>query len=422
MIKNWGKKDIVLNLYCLYIIFLSASCSNFFISVKAQVIFLVFSFFMLVRKQVKWIDNVTGRLLLCSFAGVVFLHFVISNVFMLGSIKFFAMLLSVFYVMSAYPLTFFRRLIDIIYLLTVITVPFYIFQLLNFDLLRSLLAPLNFSFTNQSNVGGVYIFLFNVSPVNWGELYRNSGFMWEPGAFGGMLVFTIVYYFISSNFQVGKRILFLMIYALTTVSTATIFALFFFITLILITKYRKSSYVLLGYFPILVLLGIEVYSLPFMGGKIAYYFETNLDYQIAYQFGNFDEGGTSIGRFSGFLIELERFKESPLIGHGWDSDYSKLGIGNEWSNPSGLSVLMGKFGLVGLLFVLIALYKLPFYSPISNIYQRIILILVILIPVFSNPFQINLVFWSFVMLGVVNMSNHRLHLKVSRSKANAAEL
>ncbi|MES2678878.1 MAG: hypothetical protein V4635_03295 [Bacteroidota bacterium] len=406
-ITNSGKKDYALTLYCLYIVLMCASCSDFFVSVKAQVVFLALSIFMLLRKKFNWINDKTGRILFFSFVAIVVLHFVTSGVFMWGSVKFFAILISVYFLVKGYGLFFFKRLIDVIYTLSLITVPFYILQLLDHDLLRGILSPVNFSFSNQGNIGGVYVFAFNLSPASWGELYRNSGFMWEPGAFGGMLIFAIVFYFITSNFQIGKRILFLMLYALTTVSTATIFALLFFIALILITKYRKKPYIMLAYLPLLGVACFQIYSLPFMGGKIAYYTETNLDYKLSYQVGSFDEGGTSIGRFSGFMIEYDRMKNSPLIGHGWDSDYSDLGIGNEWSNPSGLSVLMGKFGLIGLLFVFICLYNLTFFKQRRSFFQRTLLAVVILVPVFSNPFQINIVFWSFVMLGMINLVKNK---------------
>jgi hypothetical protein len=155
---------------------------------------------------------------------------------------------------------------------------------------------------------------------------------------------------------------------------------------------------------ILTVVSIRVYTLPFMGDKMTYYSETNLDYKYVYSTSNFSSGTSSIGRFSGFLIEFDELKKNPLIGHGWDSDYSDLGIGKDWSNPSGLSVLMGKFGVVGLLFIIIGLYYYALFRGTGSIYQNLILFIIILIPVFSNPFQINLVFWSFVMMGIVNAS------------------
>ena len=399
-----AKNNYLLICYCVYIIFLSASCSDFFTSVKAQMVFIFFSIIMLFKKRPKWHEERIGILLFFSFMLILFLQYLNSGVFMLGSVKFFTMLLCLYYIIRFYNLLFLKMLIDTIYFMSLISIPFYVLQLLNTNFLRSILSIFNFSFAGQASAGGVYVFLFNVSPDGWGEWYRNSGFMWEPGAFGGMLVFAMAFYFLYNNYQVNKRIIFLFLYSLTTVSTAAVFALLLFLALIIIAKYRKKAYMIVIGLLILTVVSIRVYTLPFMGDKMTYYSETNLDYKYVYSTSNFSSGTSSIGRFSGFLIEFDELKKNPLIGHGWDSDYSDLGIGKDWSNPSGLSVLMGKFGVVGLLFIIIGLYYYALFRGTGSIYQNLILFIIILIPVFSNPFQINLVFWSFVMMGIVNAS------------------
>ncbi len=413
LIKRKDKTDLLLISYCVYIVLLSASCSDFFSSLKAQIVFIVFSVLILFKNNFRWPNDRTGIFLFISFGMIVFVHYLSSGVFMFGSIKFFSMLLCLYYVLRTYNLLFLKKLIDVIFSMTLITVPFYILQLININTLRSLVSLFNYSIQTQANAGGVYIFVFNISPDGWGDWYRNSGFMWEPGAFGGILIFAIVFYYLYYNYMLNWRIIFLFFYCMTTVSTAAIFALLLFLALVVVTVFQKKSYMLVLGFVIILLVSIKVYTLPFMGEKMEFYAESNMDFRYAYKSTDFSSG-TSIGRFSGFLIEFEKFKKNPIFGHGWDSNYREIGIGNEWTNPSGLAVLMGKFGIVGIAFILIGLYYYSLFRGTGYIYRNIIVFIMILVPLFSNPFQINLVFWSLVMMGIVN-SKRKLFLRIHSS-------
>ena len=48
------------------------------------------------------------------------------------------------------------------------------------------------------------------------HINRNSGFAWEPGAFGGFLIISLFIYLIKNSFKIRKKFWVLLIAAITT--------------------------------------------------------------------------------------------------------------------------------------------------------------------------------------------------------------
>lgn len=396
-------RNIPLIIYSLYIVFLCAQTSDFAKSLPAHVIFIVASIILLFKKSKTWYSDKFGFRFIITAALIVFIQYIRSDVFMLGSAKFIILIICIYYVLKQYKLVFFDTLVNTIYYLTIITIPFYLIQLVDPNALKPLLSPFSMSFKEQGDYGGLYVFFFNWNP--WGIGIRNCGFMWEPAAFGGMLLFTMVYMYLRNNFQINKKVLLLFLYAITTLSTSTFVGLFVLLTLMVVNINKKRIYRLVFYIPILVIVVIQVNKLPFMGDKLDYYFEHNTDYQAVYAL-DYRSHRQSIGRFAGFLIEIDKLKENPVFGSGWNRKYDSIGIGIDWVNPNGLAALIGKFGGIGIIFILAGLFWLNLSQSKLFLYQKILIIILILIPLFSNPFQTNLLFWSFVMYGIINRNNN----------------
>lgn len=397
-LQQFRSKKVILTTYSLYIILLSAACSDFSKTLVSQLLFIAFSVFLLFKKNNKWHNDEFGfKFILFGFL-IILIQYTITSIFMPGSVKYILTLVCIYFMVKEYKSYFTESLMQTIYRLVLITIPFYVLQISNLNLLKSILAPFNFSFAQQADIGGLYVLLFNFNPE---AVYRNSGFMWEPGAFGGILIFLIIYEYIKNNKILNKKILFLSLYALTTISTTTFLGLLMFTFLILIKKNKKKPIILLVSLPLFLLAAIEIYSLPFISGKLDFYFNNNLDYATIDE--NINEGyttSTSIGRFSGLLIVLEKLPESPLVGNGWDNDYSDLGLSNEWSNPNGLASILGKFGIAGILFLIYGLYSFVSYSKKNVFFEDGVIVLILLFPIFSNPFESNIIMWTLVMTGI----------------------
>ena len=73
-----------------------------------------------------------------------------------------------------------------------------------------------------------------------GGVVRNCGFMWEPGAYAGILIFMIVYHLFSNSFKLDWKIMFLTLCVITTYSTAGYLA--FFCVIILYFYYNHQLY------------------------------------------------------------------------------------------------------------------------------------------------------------------------------------
>jgi hypothetical protein len=400
--------------YSLYIILLMAACSSFSKTLASQLVFIAFSIFLLSKKNKKWINDKFGFTFILSCLLVILIQYIITSIFMLGSVKFILILACVYFMIKEYGSYFTESLMQTMYRLVIITIPFYIVQIISAGLLKALLSPFNFSFVEQARSGGVYVFLFNLNPA---ALSRNSGFMWEPGAFGGILVFLIIYEYIKNNKQLNKKIIFLSIYALTTISTTTFLGLLLFVFLILFKRNKRNPLVLLISLILLSFLTVGMYNLPFMGKKIDSYLNDNLDYSSVDN--NINGGytsGTSIGRFSGMLIVLQRMPKSPIVGNGWDNDYSDLGISSEWSNPNGLASILGKFGIVGVFFLAYGLYAFVSYQKNGQFFENVILVVILLFPVFSNPFESNIVMWVLAMAGIYFQVSKQRDLRLLKYK------
>ncbi len=390
------EKKILFRTYCLFIIFICSATNEFANSIYSQLIFILFSFLLLPRNKKFYYDKfsiwfISLYLLIEAF------HFASAGFMYLGSIKYLAMLVCIYFMIKKYSFVFTDTLFTIIYYLTILSLPLFALHLVNPAVIKSLLSPFNIAFATQRDYGGIYVFLYNINPFDNAGALRNSGFMWEPGAFGGMIIFTIIYLFIRNGIVVNKKILLLAVCAITTLSTTTFYGLMVLLFVLILKKLNLITLIIA--LPLIAVLFFQVNQLSFMNEKIDSYFKENTDYKGVYN-QSFFADKQSIGRFAGIMIELENFKKSPIIGTGWQTDYSNLGMKqDDWSNPNGLAVILGKFGLSGIIFILVGLF---YFFKINNklhLVEITCLIITTLMPLFSNPFQLNIVFWLFIFAG-----------------------
>jgi len=170
-------------------------------------------------------------------------------------------------------------------------------------------------------------------------------------------------------------------------------------------KYKKHSVKLVVSLGLALTVAVPVYNLPFMKGKIDEYLEKNIDYKSLYERRVQVGEKKSIGRFAGILIELDRLKYRPFIGYGWDEDYEMVGLGNLWSNPNGLAVLLGKFGVVGAIFLGFCLMNLIPGDYNATKIESLLTAILIVLPLFSNPLQSNIIIWNLLIMGFLNGVN-----------------
>ena len=289
----------------------------------------------------------------------------------------------------------------LVFVLAFISIPLYIIQLIN-PHFYDIFTPLTKSIVMDERMGypanamriTMHQYLFVYVLNGWG-IYRNSGFMWEPAAFGAVLSWAILFNFFRNNFKYNNRLGVLLIAALSTFSLGTYFYL---ICLAVLLLYKRNfKYVFL-----ILILGSAIYifagRLPFFQDNIEMINE-NLAYQseLSDQGAKMIENNKYVDRIGGFYLDSRHFIEWPL-GFGF-SDYNKeMGI-----NPNGLMAIIVRWGIWGIIILLISSYKLAKYLSINNscsinMIGKILTMIIFLAPFSGNPFSNQLMVLTLIIL------------------------
>ncbi|TKK67404.1 hypothetical protein FC093_13975 [Ilyomonas limi] len=182
--------------------------------------------------------------------------------------------------------------------------------------------------------------------------FRNSGFSWEPGAYGCFLIIGILLHLFNENFKVDKKLKILLIALLTTLST-TAYAAFF---LILFMFYRvKGGKVNFGIVVLLIIVLVLIYQVPFLGDKITDIYSSDLaDYNELDKLNKYyinAERQIPLNRFASILFVYYTFGLKMIMGIS--NEYKDLYVSKYNVNLSnGIMDFCAKFGLVGFIYLL----------------------------------------------------------------------
>jgi hypothetical protein len=255
---------------------------------------------------------------------------------------------------------------------------------------------------------GKYGFLIHVLHI--GMEYRNSGFAVEPGMFGYFLGLGIVLQLLKNNFQIDRYVIVVSLIGLTTISTS--FYLFLWLALSIILIYKRNPLVYLFGFVVVVYLASVLYQLDFMTGKIILTYNGAMDtFDKGYQ--NMKSDG--LNRVGGIIMDIDDFLVYP-IGYGFANGRRYTLNGTMISSPNGLGSYIRLYGVIGILFLIIAFRRA---GPFLNQYRSpkfisVGLSLCLIIFLFSNPlhrdpFFLAFLFSSFVLKG--NQLNRNMFYK-----------
>lgn len=270
-----------------------------------------------------------------------------------------------------------NKISSTVYYLTIITLPIHLLRIVYpqiFELFNSLFEPLTADFLKGQ---GWYSFIYTYNRTT----IRNSGFMWEPGAYAMMLNIAILNFMCNNGFRLDRRLIVLLIALLTTLSTMGFFSLLVFFILIL----NNSKNYKLVYFvvPLLIIFAQEIYNLEFISGKITDYVENLNKYYFRVEAESY-----KVNRFSMFLISLRETYAYPF-GYGVvKSNFVMENFGSDVKGVGAISGILRMWGVVGLLFFIFSIYR--YYNLITNNKKLVFSILatiVILFSFFSNPVE-----------------------------------
>ena len=256
---------------------------------------------------------------------------------------------------------FFKIFHQVVYILAVISLPFFLIQLINFDFAFTLVGVFqnNFSFLEFNNDVFANNFLFSIEAD--GAIYRNSGFAWEPKGFSNFLILAIIINSVLYDFKINKKIIILVIALLTTFSTVGYIVLFTgFAGFLIINNKVGIHYVIVA---VIVVLSVLINENDFIFDKVSNEIYTMRDQADMIYDKRFFES-RSLGRFGSLLIDYNDFLQHPVFGYGIQrKDTSKTQLRTQAKynytklvRVNGLSDRLVTFGLVGMLFYIISIY------------------------------------------------------------------
>jgi hypothetical protein len=309
--------------------------------------------------------------------------------------------------------TFWLRFEKIVYTLTKISIPLFLLNNLfenTFNKLGLIFHTLTYGRLALGDYWSALIYV-NAIRDNIGNYLRNSGFMWEPGAFAMMIIICIILNWLNNGIRFNGRFLIYFIALLTTYSTAGYFALSFLFITKFLDKIKLINLILIAIS--ISIFYIYVYNLDFVGAELNVYLEAYKEKAYGYDERNMAFKGN---RFVGAYFDVLQTIKYPL-GYGviTKSDYFESGF--EITGVSGLSNLLKMWGIPGFIYLMVLLWRFIKSQNIKiNTSRRVLIILYcsLLIMFFSNPIQRNTLIYLMLISAILFNSNANKTLPIKK--------
>ena len=287
---------------------------------------------------------------------------------------------------------FFQYFSDIVAKLAMISLPLFLIQYFLPDQMMAWNGFLEFIIPQVPKGGYEYAnsLVFTVNP--WG-LERNSGFMWEPGAFAAMLSVAMFINLIVHRSKLNRDLLIMLIAMFTTFSTTGYLLIMLLGLFYLLNK--PTTHIAIGT-PILIILAIAVYSHPEVSEKIANRISNSGHSIESAENYEGESNGISVGRFGSLLLDMDDLQKQPILGFGLQATERISGRYADLVRANGFSDYLVKFGILGMVFLIFALSK-SFSILRAEFGGRAYILgtLIILTLSFSNPLLVSPLFFGF---------------------------
>lgn len=300
--------------------------------------------------------------------------------------------------------SFFDKLNKYVFILVILGFPFFFIQIVSPEILKGLWANMSLitrpDFAEEGSWYG-FIYMFTVHHPE-----RNSGFMWEPGAFAGILILLITYRLSVTNFKVDKYIYVYIAAVITSMSTAGYLALTIIIFAYFINKRKRYAFLVL-FLPLVIYFGINFYkNTDFLSGKIDIYLDSGTN-----RWGRNEDGTPRVSRLGYAIVILDESLHWPF-GHGIieHSNYKKKKYGKVWG-PGMLSSNLHQWGWIGLTSIFLFLYQ--FYRINIDRLSSLFFTVAFGILLFSNPDAFQFIILSIIcfVFAFGKMRKHKLNIQ-----------
>ena len=399
-IVNKGNKNSSSSYYVVTLVFL-------LISAKASVLFFedifwfLLMFYILIKKGNEIIKNKSSvnyffglavsfivLSLLQYFLNTPSLEFFFSNLLFL-----FKYILLTYLVACYLKEKYLSYLIKVMRHLAIIGLCMYALQLINFDIVYSTGTYITSLYSKANpDPGTKNLLFFNLSAYH---NIRNSGFAWEPGAYGCFLVVTLFLSLIRNKFKFQKDQILFLISILTTLSTTAYLG----VLVVLISYFRArkvKKITMLFYFLPVILIGL---NLSFLSDKIQLQIFNDMDMidNLSQRNDFYSQEGLKmpLNRFASMIFIISQFGYKLIWGMGnkYESYYM-----NEFAVnlSNGDFDFIARFGLIGLFFYLKRSFN--FFKTYINSETAFYAILILLILGYAENILLLPFFFVFVFL------------------------
>lgn len=323
--------------------------------------------------------------------GIWMLYFVI-NLLIIGYFHAFFMLTYIIKIMIAWVLlSYFRGKVfekfeNAIFVLSIISLFFYVWQLVDFDSIYNFIRLFDFSQDLFPEKGYHSIIFYSIIEQDRYIIFpRNPGFTWEPGPFSSYIILAMFFNLARNKVSLKdiKRQAVFLVVLITTQSTTGFLGL---ITLIMWYAWNHSKNILFRSFSIPLAVGVTIFlyiNVPFLQEKISERSTQDSEERIEHsiKYGN----KINPGRFASFQLALKDFIRYPVAGIGGHKAFKYGSQGRaQVSIINGLGRVISSYGVIGLLIFLALIIKSgKWYSSYYNISGFMIFPLLILIIGFS---------------------------------------
>lgn len=266
-------------------------------------------------------------------------------------------------------------LVRVIVQLAIISIPFYFLQLLSGDLIWGISKLINLpSVYPRMEYTNFLVFTYVRE-----HAIRNSGFSWEPGAFGFFLNMGLLLHLLTNGFTFDKKARWLAFAIITTISTTSYLAL-----MAIVFLYYRARGVKIGKLAVILVpvLCVLAFRLPFFFNKISFVYASDLKAMTRLQFLSkwYLERGQQLplNRFGSGLFLYQIFGVNLIwgISNIYEDAAPILRITNI---SNGIFDFLSMYGLIGFVFFLSRCFMLfrKFTNSVELSTYGIVLILIL---------------------------------------------
>lgn len=314
---------------------------------------------------------------------------------------------AIFWALRLMQFDFFILIERIISFLALFSIILYPIQLLIFDTLYGFIKPINdilpWFFYEADNTASVILFVLKKEAI-----LRNSGFMWEPGAFAAFLLISMMLNLIIYNFKINRSFIIQFIALLTTLSTMGYLGLPILLYLYYLNNPGKIKLMV-------VVLLVPATMLTFMTfdfiiTEVISEFN-NVQNVIDYAYTAKNYTYTSLGRMGSFIMDMYDLKRYPILGIAGNIDLMSQPFSEDMyvNRTCGLSAYILTFGILGLFLLLYNLRRTSKLLKGINYFKGDYLFVVLIIFVsFSNTILETIIFWGFQFFYLAYLRPHFL--------------